>query len=393
MRKTFALLCLLSCGTLLHANGTRLPNQDARATARGDAFVATADNASAVFYNPAGLTQLAGGDVTIGSYFLAPEYEYDGALGKNSAKRETFIIPHAYVGRRLEGTNWAVGAGVFAPFGLATDWGTGTPLSTFASRSEIIFQTAAVAVAREVTPEFSIGGAVHFNLIEAELKRDTGLAPGSEVRFQGDDQSVSGSLGLLWQMKPGHFLGARYSFATTADLEGTFDLTPFAPTVSATGDLPFPDNFVISYSYRPTEQWNWEASIDWTNWDRLNTVEIVNSTLPLGLIFEWDSSFYFDFGVSYTPDGALTYHAGFVHNQNSMADDVFLPSVSDDTRNFVSAGIEYEWGKFSLIGVIQHGFKTTRRVVGSPVSQGGIAADGRYSSVFWGGSLSAGWTF
>ena len=43
-----------------HAIGVYVPDQDGEATARGDAFIAKADNPSAVFYNPAGLTQLSG---------------------------------------------------------------------------------------------------------------------------------------------------------------------------------------------------------------------------------------------------------------------------------------------------------------------------------------------
>ncbi len=45
------------------ALGFRVFDQDAFATARGDAFVATADNPSAVYYNPAGITQLKGHNV------------------------------------------------------------------------------------------------------------------------------------------------------------------------------------------------------------------------------------------------------------------------------------------------------------------------------------------
>ena len=41
--------------------GSQIPDQDAAATARGDAFAATADNPSAIFYNPAGLTQMPDG--------------------------------------------------------------------------------------------------------------------------------------------------------------------------------------------------------------------------------------------------------------------------------------------------------------------------------------------
>lgn len=394
MTRRLRLLLLLCLPAGLWANGTRLPNQDARATARGDAFVATANSAAAIFYNPAGLTQLDGGDVVVGSYVLAPEYNYDGALGSEQTKRETFVIPHAYVARKLEGQPWAVGVGVFAPFGLATDWGTGTPFSTFGSRSEIVFQTVALAAAREVTPTFSIGGAVHFNWIEAELNRDTGLAPGSILRFKGDDQTVSGSIGFLWEMEPGHFLGGRYSLATTPTLSGDLDFTPFAPTSPASGRLPFPDNLVLSYAYRPNEVWNFEVSLDWTNWERLNTVTIENPVLPLALVFDWDASWYVDLGLSYTPAGGpWTYHAGFVHNQNSIPDNAFMTAVSDDTRNFLSAGVEYTTGRWAVIGVLQHGLRTTRTVSGSPVSPGGINADGQYTSAFWGGSLGLEWRF
>ncbi|MHB8523020.1 MAG: hypothetical protein ACYDH9_20000 [Limisphaerales bacterium] len=40
--------------------GIRIADQDAEATARGNAFAATADNPSAIYYNPAGITQLDG---------------------------------------------------------------------------------------------------------------------------------------------------------------------------------------------------------------------------------------------------------------------------------------------------------------------------------------------
>src|SRR6266576_5722952 len=50
------------------AVGFRLPNQDPEAIARGNAFVATADNPSAIYYNPAGITQLEGNNLRAGIY-------------------------------------------------------------------------------------------------------------------------------------------------------------------------------------------------------------------------------------------------------------------------------------------------------------------------------------
>src|SRR5579884_2184615 len=52
------LLFLALLPARVHALGIRLWSEDAEAAARGSAFVATADDPGAIYYNPAGITQL-----------------------------------------------------------------------------------------------------------------------------------------------------------------------------------------------------------------------------------------------------------------------------------------------------------------------------------------------
>ena len=66
-------------------NGLRLPSQDAFATARGEAFVATADNPSAIYYNPAGLTQLTNTEMRAGIYGLYYDPTYQPPKGADNA--------------------------------------------------------------------------------------------------------------------------------------------------------------------------------------------------------------------------------------------------------------------------------------------------------------------
>jgi long-chain fatty acid transport protein len=60
--------------------GIRIVDQDALATSRGDAFSATADNPSAIYYNPAGITQLEGTEFRLGAYGISLESTVDPAL-------------------------------------------------------------------------------------------------------------------------------------------------------------------------------------------------------------------------------------------------------------------------------------------------------------------------
>src|SRR5260221_2755941 len=58
--------------------GFRNPDQDARATAQGEAYVAQADSPSAVYYNPGGLTQLQGTEMSSGGFITFRDIQFDG---------------------------------------------------------------------------------------------------------------------------------------------------------------------------------------------------------------------------------------------------------------------------------------------------------------------------
>ncbi len=92
----------------------RVPNQDASAIARGNAFVATADNPSAIYYNPAGITQLEGQNIQAGSLFYLGIYaDYDSPSGQ-AIHNDAGVIPVPalqvhYHARGMAGVVWLGG--------------------------------------------------------------------------------------------------------------------------------------------------------------------------------------------------------------------------------------------------------------------------------------------
>src|SRR5437016_12810062 len=71
--------------------GFRIPNQDAEATARGNAFVATADNPSAIYYNPAGITQIQGTEAQFGIHTISVNSHFEQA-GTGASTDSRFAI-------------------------------------------------------------------------------------------------------------------------------------------------------------------------------------------------------------------------------------------------------------------------------------------------------------
>ena len=97
-RRAVILLAALVAGPIsAQAVGFRLPNQDPEAIARGNAFVATADNPSAIYYNPAGITQMEGQNVRAGLYMVSAGVDYESPSGAKASPNSDFEpVPQFY---------------------------------------------------------------------------------------------------------------------------------------------------------------------------------------------------------------------------------------------------------------------------------------------------------
>src|SRR3954451_16152566 len=87
-------LCLPARGLAL---GIRVFDHDAFATARGDAFVATADNPSAIYYNPAGITQLEGQNARGSLNVVSVDSQFSSRSTRDISTRDQFMpLPGAF---------------------------------------------------------------------------------------------------------------------------------------------------------------------------------------------------------------------------------------------------------------------------------------------------------
>src|ERR1035438_7475497 len=98
LSKLLATVLLAGAALDAAANGFGLPDQDGFATARGEAFVATAENPSAIYYNPAGITQLEGGNLRSGIYgiYLDPSYNPPGSGNTYHSSDNYAAVPQLF---------------------------------------------------------------------------------------------------------------------------------------------------------------------------------------------------------------------------------------------------------------------------------------------------------
>src|ERR1700678_1091649 len=93
MKSTLKLIVLatLAVPSLAFSYGITIADQNAESTARGDAFVATADNPSAIYYNPAGISQLQGQNILLGAYGIYLQDKYTPPNGANSERTKDLL--------------------------------------------------------------------------------------------------------------------------------------------------------------------------------------------------------------------------------------------------------------------------------------------------------------
>jgi long-chain fatty acid transport protein len=376
-----------------HALGFRLFDHDAFATARGDAYVATADNPSAIYYNPAGITQLQGHQARAGVNVISLDITYDSPAGRETdIERDFSPVPGFYYTYTPTNLPVSFGVGYYLPFGLSLEWPDNAPFRGTVTSGALAYHTLVGVAAWQVTKTLSIAAGPTFNYSTTDLRRGI-AAPGDEFKFKGDDFDLGFSAGLLWKPHEKHAFGLAYRSATRMDYEGKSRVLPVAyqvPEQDASAKVDFPQVIVAGYSFRPTPKWNLEVNIDWTDWDTLNTPILKQGTGNVPLPLEWESSWAVEAGATRYFDNGLHLSGGYVFLENSVPEDFFNPLVPDQDLHVFSVGLGGRRDRLSWDVTYQFTYSPGRDVSGSI---NGPAVDGDYVFLAHAFSVSLGWRF
>jgi long-chain fatty acid transport protein len=385
------------------ANGFQLPDQDAFATARGEAFVATADNPSAIYYNPAGITQLAGDNLRGGIYgiYLDPTFN-PPATAPNSGQtygvgKHFAAVPDLFYTHTLTNLPLSFGLGIYAPFGGSIDWPDDTGFRTVATKGSLTYLRVNPVVAWKICEQFSIAAGMTVDYAKIDLEQ--GLRPLPEplmnyFRFEGDGYGVGYNAGLLWQPDKEFSVGVTLRGSTSIKFDGQteFEQQPViaAQSIPASAGFTFPLTAAAGFSYRPTPKWNLEIDADYTDWSSFGTVTIHQQNPPpfpiqqnIPATLDWEASWMCGFGVTRYIDDDWHVSAGYLFNENSVPNAYYTPLAADLDRHFFSLGTGRKGKRFDFDIAYQFGYGPGHTVSGSTPSSSpgqfaGQTADGTY---------------
>lgn len=377
------------------ASGFYLYHHDTKAQAQASAFTAQADNPSAIYYNPAGMSQLDGTQVSINGRLIRLETEYENALGATEdLQAEWAVVPAAYITSDLATEKWTVGLGVFAPFGLGTSWSDTGLLRYVATDASFNMVDINPSVAYQLLPELSIGlGVDYYNVYSYtdEFKLNFVVSDADAVT-ETDADGWGFNLGALWKPHEQHSFGLAYRSKVDLEFSGDFKIEniplglgfPATITYNITMDMTLPSIVSGGYAFKPIDKLKLEADVYWVEWSTIDKAEIIDDDTGLLLSSEaldWEDTWVFALGGEYYLKEDLALRAGYFFMENAIPESTFDPSVPDSDMHAVSVGLGYTIDKLTIDIAYTLGLYEERDIDNNVGAAVGTTVDGKYDSL------------
>ncbi len=389
----FAALAL--CAPTAAAQGFGVYEHDACEMGRaGTGVAAPCTAASAIFFNPAGMVRSGGSrwNVSFGGTMISPKFTFQdaGSGGTTDGVSNTIPVPSLYVSRQMS-DRWALGIGLYAPYGLVSEWPTSFSGRFLAYRSDLKTVYIQPTAAYKVNDWLSVGGGVTYVRAIVDLKQRVDLssqaaAPGvtfaslgvplgtdfADAALHGTSGSAAGHVGVLIQPTRRISLGARYLLRQVADIQGDAMFTQLptgiilpagnplgrpagtlmdsvvAPqfrtggalvTQHASVRIPLPDQLVVGLAVRPVDKLQVLFDVQYVNWSRFSVLNLVFANLGARPQFEdYGNTYGYRVGAEYTVSDAFTLRGGLLKHDAAAPPQTVTPLLPEAERAEMTLG-------------------------------------------------------
>ena len=387
MKKIAQALQMIGTGSLLlvavqaQASGYHFGVQSVSSQGVANSNAAEAADASVVFYNPAGITNLDGTNfsgalIVVDPHVSAsnvsvtrpglPSQSFTG--GNGGTPTSPVVVPQLYLTHQINDKLYA-GLGVFVPFGDKTNWD-----SNWAGRYNGInleVQTLAFnpQIAYKFNDHFSVGAGVSAQYMEAKFSKAiiAGVVPAlppvlvdGQLNYKGNDWGYGFNLGATWTVDPTLRFGFAYRSSIKETLSGdskgnvVANGAPIAAlTATGTIDIETPESYSINFYKQLNDKWGVSGDYTRTGHSKLNEIKLqlangASATIPQN----WNDTNRFSLGLQYQYSDQLKLRTGIAFDQSPVpSDNLRIVGLPDSDRTWFSFGLNYAFNKDTSMDV------------------------------------------
>ncbi|TGN38307.1 OmpP1/FadL family transporter [Marinobacter confluentis] len=383
------------------AGGFSLNEQSASAMGVANAgTAANPENATTVFFNPAGMSQLSGTNMSFGAAVLNIDAELKDGTG--SARRDDgrpvngesggdiadpAVLPNFYITHEVN--DWLdVGFGLNAPYGLAADYEDDFKGRFFADETELTAISFSPSFAVNDGNGFSMGAGINiiyaegkltkfqdYSGTEAQLRSAGQTVPPGTLRdgyadIEGNDVAVTFSFGMLWELTEKTQVGFSGQTGTELELEGDAEIgnfPAFSPTAGlsqatvtekAQVPLEIPESITFGARHRLTDSVTLLAGATWAKWSRFEALDVesredngpVSSRTGPGLgdddliahVSEnWQDTWQANLGAIWQTSPEWALKAGYAWDESPVNDEFRTARIPSGDREWLTLGAQY----------------------------------------------------
>lgn len=298
-----------------------------------EAFTAVADDPSAVFYNPAGLTQIHHTEIDSGVAFLMPNIKYTNSMDGNSSHNSSkAVAPNLFASTN----KWHpvyFGLGLYGPYGRVSNYDANVAVYNMMHFSKLVRVDFAPTVAVALGKYISVGAGLVGSRINASVNV-LGLDE------SGGGYGVTGQGGVLIRLPERIKLGFVYHGHETAHLAGS-------------GQIPgIQDNFLLRLNFPTTMSAGiaWQAlntlllsaTYDYEMWRTLKDINVRYNDPILNQIatitVNARNSDNIRFGLMYRPEHNDEFRLGYTYISAAIPQQYVIPAEPDYNGNLYAIG-------------------------------------------------------
>lgn len=421
MRKAIIILSFVLASALplrnaysVGSGSYRLEVPDAEALGKGSAFVAQADNPSAVYFNPAGTTQLKGKTyLSIGAAVLQPFCTYkDNSGNETDRRRQIFTIPNAFVVSDFGLEKFSFGLGGTSYWGLGTYWAEDCFSKYVATKTDYSTQDIMLTGAYKINENLSVGAGADYirSLVNKKKKLlQGGIGDDGDFQLKGKDNSSWGyRLSALYKLNQRHSFGLMYRSSVQVKYKGKIYLNDlnnnslmrpynaiFGGTsyqTVATSKQALPQSIVLGYCFKPADKWRLEFDTEWMDWSSVGQekvdypaesnplrLNVLNSGNPVPK--DWHAAFAYAVGAEYKITDSLKLRGGYFFHQTPIPEANFETALPDSNSNSMTLGFGIDLNKATTFDFAYAGvFYNERKISNAIGSSSGANINGNYNS-------------
>ena len=411
MKKIILLISSMIIVVNIFGNGLSLNSPGPRALALGGAFTARADDATAIFWNPASLAnqessaKFALTDVIPFATYKTNNDDFGSQTEFDiSAESELnhYFNPNLfinYVKDRL-----ALGAGIYVPAGLGIEYPgedlkslTANPDYNYPGSAEIEWSSKigvlnfSPAVAYKISKELSLGMAANIYYGTFQLERLAGVYPdqNQEVKayqYSEDSDGIGLSATISMNLHPNDNLsfGLTYRLPTKVTLEGEAEnkameiigLSQGMTEVSKKSDfereVTWPSWLAFGFSYKPIDNLTLSLDAQYSKWEQVDefVTEFEDEDWDQLTAFHdenvftmnWQYQTQIRFGAEYSATSNLDLRGGYYYDPAPSPDETLNVLFPSSTNHVATGGFGYKLNKFQFDFGMEYLFGQTRDI-------------------------------